>query len=249
MILVKKAQLALMAGVSRPAIGQAIDSGRLVEEADGRLDIDHPVNALYLDEHGSDRNIPPEGKRGPKLKKNPSEPKTKNNPPAKSKEPSPTETLKIILPKEAQPTPPAATPSPGPRVIDEVKLPKTRGARASDGGLYVKKLEAEIRYRNEQADAVLQKRLERLGELIERGIVRRVLGKLGAALKLRLLDMPRRIAPRLQAMTKSGMGEADLIAFMEAETAALLREVKETIGELVAENESDGDIEPGSAKT
>jgi hypothetical protein len=42
---------ARLADVSQPAIGKAIRSGKLVTDADGRLDPEHPTNAAYLSLH------------------------------------------------------------------------------------------------------------------------------------------------------------------------------------------------------
>lgn len=76
--------------------------------------------------------------------------------------------------------------------------------------LETKKLEQEIKLKTEQTLQIQQKRIAQLGILILKDIVDKRLSKLGQGIKTHLLTVPRKVAPRLVAMVKSGSSVAEI---------------------------------------
>lgn len=76
--------------------------------------------------------------------------------------------------------------------------------------LETKKLEQEIKLKTEQTLQIQQKRIAQLGILILRETVDKRLSKLGQGIKTHLLTVPRKVAPRLVAMVKSGSSVAEI---------------------------------------
>ncbi|HPS55922.1 MAG TPA: hypothetical protein PLP05_10010, partial [Sedimentisphaerales bacterium] len=110
--------------------------------------------------------------------------------------------------------------------VDIDELPDDEMSFDDMGALSITKLKAEIRFKTEQSDTALQKRLERLGQLIEREQVERAMGNLGAELKLRLLELPARITPAICAMVRSGTIDNEIQKYFEAEISQAIQEIK-----------------------
>jgi len=73
-----------------------------------------------------------------------------------------------------------------------------------------KKLEQEIKLKTEQTLQIQQKRIAQLEILILKAEVDKRLSKLGQGIKTHLLTVPRKVAPRLVAMVKSGSSVAEI---------------------------------------
>lgn len=98
-----------------------------------------------------------------------------------------------------------------------------------DSLVYLKKADAELRYKREQTRSVKQKRLESLGLLIERELVRQVFSKFSAEIKMRLLGMPKVMAPRIVAMVKSGEKNNTVQSLLEDEISKALNAAYEVL--------------------
>jgi hypothetical protein len=66
-----------------------------------------------------------------------------------------------------------------------------------------RKIDAEIRIKEEQANYHVQRRARELGLLVERAKVEQMMGAFGPELKVRLLDLPRRISVHLFSLARS----------------------------------------------
>lgn len=97
------------------------------------------------------------------------------------------------------------------------------------GLIYIKKTDAEVRYKREQIRAIKQKRLERLGVLIEKELVRRVFDSFAADLKLRLLGLPKVLSPRIISLVKSGEKENTIQGMLEDEISNAIKTAKQIL--------------------
>ena len=117
-------------------------------------------------------------------------------------------------------------------VMKRAKASGEKDLRAAESKRRLKlnfqKLEADIRLKNEQSDVHAQSRARILGLLIEREVVDRMHAALGAELKLRLLDMPRRISAGLFSLARQdGATPMAIEGALNKEMADALRAVKE----------------------
>lgn len=199
-MIVTKTAFAALAGVTKGAVNLALHRtpAILVETADGRMDTADPVNAAYLER----KKAKGEAKLG------------RGRPPGPSRKSVPAPAKKAAPPKA--PIPPRAPDHAS--EIPDIEEPDDDGPDNS-GALYIRKLKAEIRFKHEAAEAHRLRRLERMGLLVEREEVRKVIGAFNAELRIRLLELPQAIAPRLLALAKSGAAEHELIALLEDEIA------------------------------
>lgn len=234
---ISKINFAKLAGVGRAAVTLGVQRGNLVSDADGFIDTAHPVNAAYLAKRQSPK---PSKEKAAKAVRDrlQEQPKTAATQAAKPK-PDPT----IAKAKPTQPRPPAAAkpkkprepklPEPGEDLPDDPPdLPDTpdlQGAGESIGELSIEKIKAEIKYKTEAAEAYRIKRLERLGLLVEREHVRQTLGRFNAELRIRLLEMPGTITPRLIALARAGAAEHEVIGILEDEIARAVDNAKATV--------------------
>lgn len=99
--------------------------------------------------------------------------------------------------------------------------------KKSDDGKYGLKLDAEIRLKHEQADFHALRKAERLGLLVETSIIEQKLSVLGAELRIRLLELPARIGPRLWAIAKQSDSPHALIEALEDEISDSVKKVKD----------------------
>jgi len=195
-MIVTKTAFAALAGVTKGAVNLALHRtpAILVETADGRMDTADPVNAAYLER----KKAKAAEKKGRGRPPGPSRNATHKGSPAKA----------VPIPRAPDHVP----------EIPDTEEPDDDGPDNS-GALYIRKLKAEIRFKHEAAEAHRLRRLERMGLLVEREEVRKVIGAFNAELRIRLLELPQAIAPRLLALAKSGAAEHELIALLEDEIA------------------------------
>lgn len=128
-------------------------------------------------------------------------------------------------PKKPKPAPPLPPP---PKIFDDMEpLLLDDSADTDDLGiLTVQKMQAEIRYKQEAAEAYRVKRLATLGVLVEKEHVRQVLGKFNAEMRIRLLELPGTIAPRLLALIQAGETEHGIAKILEHEIEAAILAAK-----------------------
>ncbi|MBE3065413.1 MAG: hypothetical protein IMZ69_10405 [Spirochaetes bacterium] len=100
-------------------------------------------------------------------------------------------------------------------------------ARKEEQPLQIQKVMSEVRLKDEQADLLVQRRAKEIGLLIEREIVNQMMAAFGVEIKLRFLDLPRRIAPRIHAVVKAGAGPRAVEELLDKELADGIRHSKE----------------------
>lgn len=88
------------------------------------------------------------------------------------------------------------------------------------------KIVAEISYKKEAAENLRIKRLEALGQLVEREQVKKVLSRFNAEQKVRLLELPRTLAPHLVSLVKSGAAEWEISQALEREISVAIVDAK-----------------------
>ena len=207
---VTKATFARMDNVSRAAVTLAVKSGALVANKMDMIDDQDPTNAAWLARRAGAKP----GQRAAAVKPKPAAVETKPEKPA------------------AVSVKPEKKPEPEPRVED--RKPENRAANESDdgstyedmGALSIAKMRADIRLRHEQSDAALQKRLERLGELVDRDLVARAFAMLASEIKVRFVELPARATAGLVAMVRAGRPETEVQKYLEDEIARALIEIK-----------------------
>lgn len=94
------------------------------------------------------------------------------------------------------------------------------------GDLSIQKLKADIRAKVVQADLVLLKKTERMGELIERDLVDKLFSRLRAEIDSNLLDLPVRSSERIYALFKSGKKAKDIQKYLEKEIERSIKNIK-----------------------
>lgn len=100
------------------------------------------------------------------------------------------------------------------------------GGGGSEGGLVHQKLKLEVAHRYEQIINLRLKRLKNVERLLDRVIVEQALIKFNVELEIHLMDLPRRIAPRLFALVKSDK-EREAIQIFEDEIGTAIKRAKE----------------------
>jgi len=199
-MIVNRITFSKMASVSRAAVTQGVRHGTLRTREDGLLDTDDEINSGYLAKKKgtSEKSVKiKQKKRVPKL-----EPFDGKISEAKIEKKEEIKTENNIQNNEI--------------LYDEEDM----------GMLAIAKMRAEIRFKNEQADSVLQKRLEKLGLLIDRELVTKAFSKLSTEIKTRLIELPQKIVPSLFALIKSGKKEIDIQKKLEDEIGRVLQEIK-----------------------
>lgn len=224
MAVVKKIDFARLAGVSRMAVTLGCRRGNLVSLPDGTMDTEDPTNKKYLDDSrkpgrriGKKAGISGDGKslkvRPVKTEKKPEHPEKPERNPGKNQNKKPP--LKIL---------------PMPDLDVEGRHPP-RGMPEDAAGqmlnLKERKDMADIRLKNSQADRHVQARAERMGLLVLKSEVDKILAVLGAELRTRLLDMPRRITPQIVALVQSGSDAREIETLLDTEITDAVKHAKE----------------------
>lgn len=107
------------------------------------------------------------------------------------------------------------------------KLPGRNGSRKGGGdSIYAMRILADTELKREQTATHRQRRLERMGLLVEKDLVDKHMAILGNEVKTRLLDLPARIFPQLAALVKSGR-EEEAFTKLEAEISEAVKRIKE----------------------
>jgi hypothetical protein len=170
----------------------------------------HPVNAAWVARRKPGKAEKPEAGKEEAQKAAPRKPAPR---PAARKE---------LPPPEGKP---AQGPAQGEEALEDLDDYEEIGL------LSIQKTRAEIRFKNEQADATLQKRLERLGELIDRELVAKAFSKLAQEIKTRFVELPQRASPAITAIVKAGGGEHDVQKYLEAEIGKDIQAIKSSLAE------------------
>ena len=100
-------------------------------------------------------------------------------------------------------------------------------AKKEDQPLAIQNMLSGMRLKDEQADLIAQRRAREMGLLVEREAVQQMMAAFGVELKIRLLDMPRRIAPRIHAIVKAHGGPRAVEEILDREIADALKHAKE----------------------
>jgi hypothetical protein len=100
------------------------------------------------------------------------------------------------------------------------------GAKSNAIGLNAQRIQADIDLKREQTATHRQRRLERLGLLVEKALVDKRLATLGGEVRTRFLDLPARVFPQLIALVKSGR-EDEALTHLEHEIGDAIERVKE----------------------
>ena len=186
-----------MAGISKPCVTLSIKRGKLEENAEGYIDTDAPLNAIYLATRRQKGKAPPVvGIRKPRPKK----------------------------PKKA---PAPHTPAPARIDIEsglddlnglDGELSDLDDLAGDDRPLdQTDKTAADIRLKNIQADLGEYKLQLNKKLVVRREHVIQFASKAKQELRMRLQDMPRRMTPRLTALVRSGSDDREIQALLERE--------------------------------
>lgn len=224
-----KANWSKLYGVSRAAVTLAVQSGALVAGADKLIDDQDQANAAWIARHAK-----AEPTIGDTFKVIPAEPGAlvshvkkqldkKPKPKAAPHKDTPRQAKARKAVRQSLQDSPAA-------LLDDVELPIEDIEATEDmGTLTIEKIKAEIRYKREAAEAYRIKRLAALGVLVEREHVRQVLGKFNAEQRIRLLELPGTLTPRLVALARAGSSEHEVAAILEDEIARAIDSAKAVI--------------------
>jgi len=206
-MILNKATFSKVHGVSRAAVTLAVQSNppKLVEDVAGMIDDQNPVNAAWISRRSSKAGSKPN------VQKKESKIKSKEKEINKSK---------IIEKETVQNVEPD---------IDEILIDEDDSGYEDVGALTIAKVRADIRFKQEQADAAHQKRLERMRELVDRDLVRKAFATFGSGIKIHFIEMPQRIVPRISAMVRSGESEIVIQKYLEAEFSAAIQKIKVSI--------------------
>jgi hypothetical protein len=204
-MIVNRLTFADMAGVSRALVTQSIKRGALVALADGNLNTVDPVNAAYLGKRKKIKGAPAEEKK-PRAKKAPAK-----KPEPKKKKEKVTTRIESLDGLDI-PVDPVGD-------FDDVDEPQDQLAKIS----------VDIRLKKAQAKRHELKYEQDKGNLIPVEVVERTAARFSSELKIRLQDLPTRIAPRLSALAKSGAEDVELIRAMESEIDSALESLRSVL--------------------
>ncbi|MFW6312252.1 MAG: hypothetical protein ACOC2N_00005, partial [Spirochaetota bacterium] len=198
--LITKAELARRAGVTKAAITKVTRSGTVPLRPDGKIDDANPVVVAYITKH---RETSKSGSRTGSVRKPP-----KGRPARKATQAKPRIHVADDDPNEAHDNP--------------------HGNYETNTLLQIQKVRAEIDYKREQEAHYKQRRLKDNGTLIPRQDVRQKIMVLAQDLRMRLLDMPRRISANLVDRVKAGSTEHEIEQYLAGQIADAIRHAKET---------------------
>jgi len=100
------------------------------------------------------------------------------------------------------------------------------GETGGSVGLIQQKLKLEVALRYEQIVNLRLKRLQTVRRLLDQSLVKQQLARFNADLEIHLMDLPRRICPRLFALVKSDQ-ETEAIQVFEEEIGIAIKRAKE----------------------
>ena len=196
-----------MAGVSRPAVTQAIKRGTIVPTADGNIDLDHQTNSMYLDSRAVGGGTRGNAGASPRV--------AKQEDPVVSPDPEKPEQTGKERPRSRRRAPIPQLPDiDAPDVdladiADEIDLSHPERYINSFGSdLVSRDKAAQTLQRIASIRASEQKRRREEGELLDRDAVASQIAVFGSALHTNLLQLPKRITPRIVALARSGEDRA-----------------------------------------
>jgi hypothetical protein len=96
-----------------------------------------------------------------------------------------------------------------------------------DMPLPIRKMLADAMLKEKQREILTVRQGRELGMLIEREALNQMMAAFGVELKLRFLDLPRRIAPNIHSVVKAGGGPRAVEEILDKELADGLRHAKE----------------------
>ncbi len=91
----------------------------------------------------------------------------------------------------------------------------------------LRKLMADAMLKEKQREILTVRQGRELGMLVEREALNQMMAAFGVELKLRFLDLPRRIAPHIHSVVKAGGGPRAVEEILDKELADGLRHAKE----------------------
>lgn len=232
MAIINKADFARLAGVSRMAVTLGCRRGLLAAMPDGHMDTEAAENKKYLEASRRAGMV-----RKPAAKR--ASVQTERKPPEKkpdSKKPQKIKTIPAPSGTEKKPKPAPDKPKPAEAKPKIIPMPETRepprgmAEQAMDQYINLKERKdmADIRLKNSQADRHIQARAERMGLLVLKSDVDKILAVLGADLRMRLFDMPRRITPQIVALVQSGSDAREIETLLDTEITDAVKHAKET---------------------
>ena len=205
-VIVNKVTFAELAGIGKAGVTLTVQRGKLIETQDGYIDTEHPTNAAYLAKRRE--------KAGPQMAGKP----LKKKRPVPKKPQETTTKLAAIDPIDL--------PEP-----DDIELPDEQTEQPRDDRPdQLDKIAVELRLKTAQAKRHELKYDQDSGLLIPIESVERAAAKVGAELKIRLQDLPRRITPRILAMARSGSDDREVQAALEREIDEAIESVRVTLG-------------------
>jgi hypothetical protein len=196
--IVNLADFARIAKISKPAVTKAIGSGRLIRQADGKIDTENPVNANYLALKQKGVVILPH---------------------AQKEKPAPPEPPPVRAPLK----PPARATVAPPAVIDKPEDPVRKAAleKAMADGIESVNLDrarkkADLELKRQMAAGHAIRNSAKKGTLIEKKLVIQKFASFDAALKSNFRDMPRRVSAQIHAIAAAQDARA-VEAYLERE--------------------------------
>lgn len=97
-----------------------------------------------------------------------------------------------------------------------------------DEDLETQRLRAEVRLKEEQAAYHAVRRLEKIGQLVERRMVEQFIAQISAEIQTKLLTLPRRLVSQVYALAKSG-DEHEVEEYLSREIESSLRGIKQEL--------------------
>jgi len=208
-MIVNKITFAGIAGVGKSSVTLSVQRGNLVATSDGFIDTENPVNAAYLE------------KRKGKTDNSKAVPAKEKRKPRKSAE----------LGGDKLRAKAAKAVSTRLETLDGVDLPVDDlpdvGFDEPDA---MDKLSVDIRLKTAQARRHELKFEQDKGNLIPVESVERAAAKVGSEIKIRLQDLPRRIAPRILAMARSGADDKEVQTALEREIDDGIEGIRAALG-------------------
>lgn len=106
--------------------------------------------------------------------------------------------------------------------------------------LQLEKVKADLLYKKESAESLRIKRLETLGLLVEGEHVKKVIAKYAAEQRVRLLELPKSLSPKVVSLVASGAKEIEISSLLEKEISSAIVDAKRIALALGREGVRDG---------
>lgn len=189
-----KADLARALSLTRGAITNACSRGQLFSDKDGKIDLDDPRNSVFLSKLTEDKRVALKTYKSIISLK--SEDKKKSTFDRYDAEDTIYNKSKKSISSD----------------IDDMEIEE----------LQLEKIKADLLYKKESAESLRIKRLETLGLLVEGDHVKKVISKYAAEQRIRLLELPKSISPKVVSLVESGAKEIEISSFLEKEISSAI---------------------------